>query len=527
VGAAISLGGFLAACSSAPPGPNASPTRSTGKPVRGGSLVVGAGEGIPSDYFIGNMLGQQVFTFVQFAWPLFLQSPTSRTPANALADSYQVSSDSLTHTMTIRDGLTFHDGSKLDANAVVQNFKAVLFSDAPLRDKGGYAQNIAFGIPPAISSVDAVDERTIKMVLKQPKADIRRILWYFYVMNPKILARKNYGTDVGALSDAGSGPFRLTNFSPGSFVEFERFDRFFGDVWLDRIRFQLMPDSAAMALALRGGDIQVAVQPAPTDETALAQDPSYTEYVAARPGLNLFFELTPRQSVIATDKRVRQAIWSSLNLQAYIKAFFAPGTAEVGTQPVAVPGAPGYNPGLKGLPYDPARARSLLAEAGVSNLVVKAIGPPTVATLSNTKQLFEAMKSDLQAAGMDLEITVADDATVNAELPKNDLFLDPFDYEDDFLVFPLFYTGLGGVQPPDPRATNPKVKQLLDAAANTADGQKQSSYFQQLQQLNQDELLMGIPLAQTSKSSVAKANVLGWRSAYTQDPENSTYIAAS
>jgi hypothetical protein len=80
VGAAISLGGFLAACSSAPPGPNASPTRSTGKPVRGGSLVVGAGEGIPSDYFIGNMLGQQVFTFVQFAWPLFLQSPTSRTP---------------------------------------------------------------------------------------------------------------------------------------------------------------------------------------------------------------------------------------------------------------------------------------------------------------------------------------------------------------------------------------------------------------------------------------------------------------
>jgi hypothetical protein len=67
----------------------------------------------------------------------------------------------------------------------------------------------------------------------------------------------------------------------------------------------------------------------------------------------------------------------------------------------------------------------------------------------------------------------------------------------------------------------------LDAAANTADGQKQSSYFQQLQQLNQDELLMGIPLAQTSKSSVAKANVLGWRSAYTQDPENSTYIAAS
>jgi peptide/nickel transport system substrate-binding protein len=521
--AVLGLGGLAAACTS-DTGKQSASSNQNAKPQRGGSLRIGAGEGVPADYFIGNALGQHVFTFVQFAWPLFLQSPTQREPVNALAESYDVSSDALTHTFTIRSGLKFHDGSPLDADAVAKNFRSVLFAKDPLRDKGGYAQNLAFGIPPAVRSVDVVDERTLKMVLTQPRTDVRRILWYFYVLNPTILARKDYGTDAGALRDAGSGPFRVTRFTPSSFIEMERFDGFFTPAWLDRIRFEVIADDAAMSLSLRGGNIDVAVQPAPTDEEALSKDPAFSEHIASRPGLNLFYELTPRQEKLATDKRVREAIWYSLNQEAYVKAFFAPGTASPSTQPVVVSGARAYNTALRDRPYDPDRARQLLSDAGAQGFTLKAIGPPSVGALSNTKQLFEAMRSDMEKAGINLQINVTDPATVAAEQANHDIFLNPFDYEDDFLVMPIFFTGLGGIKPPDPRATNPEVARLLDAASKTANADQQAGYFQQLMKLNQDELLMGIPLTEVSKSAVAKKEIRDFRVAYTQDPENSTWI---
>ena len=525
IGATIGLGG-LAACTSKPSKSVSSVGQSIA-PQRGGSLVVGAGEGVPGDYFIGNALGQQVSTYIQFAWPLFVQSPTEREPVNALAESYDVSADGLTHTFTIRSGLTFHDGSPLDADAAAKNFRAEVFADDPLRDKGGYYQNFALGIPPNVDSVDVIDEKTFRMVLTQPRLDLRRVLWYWYIMNPAVIARKNYGTDLGALRDAGSGPFRMTSFTPASVVEFERFEGFFGDVWLDRLRFQMITDDAALALALRGGEIDVAIQPSSTDTEALSADPAYVEYAAPTPGLNLFYELVPRLPELCTDIRIREAIWYSLNQEAYIKAFFAPGTASPSSQPVVVSGTSAYVPSLQDRPYDPQRAQQLLSAAGIQRLQLKAIGPPTIGAITNVKQLFEAMASDMAAAGIDLQITVTDAATAGAEQPNNDIIINAYDYEDNFLIFPLFFTGLGGIKPPDPRATNPKVAQLLDAASNTTDQQKQDSSFQQLMQLNNDELLMGIPLVEVHKSAIAQSAVKYYRTAYTQDPENEAWMAQS
>jgi peptide/nickel transport system substrate-binding protein len=528
-GAALGLGGLMAACTPSTERSNVG-TPSVGEPLtpqRGGSLRVAQGDGVPGDFFRGNVLGQQVFTYCQFAWPLFIAAPDGPDAVNALADGYDVTSDGLTHTMTLREGLTFHDGSPIDADAVVKNLRADFFEDAPFRDEGSYvAALLSFGFGGVVKSIEPVDELTLQMVLNQPRADIRRGLWYLYIMNPEILKRKDYGTNTAALRDAGSGPFRVTNFSPSEFVEYERFDAFFEEVYLDRLRIEMIEDDAAMGLALRSGDIDVAVALGKVDYEDFAADPSFQALVAPRAGLNTFLDIQSPRVKEMEDPRVREAVILAMNRPAYREAFYPSGAALPDTQPVVVAGGVGYNTALEERPYDPDRARQLLADAGVENLTLKAISTSSAGYLSNMSQFWEAIHSDLQAVGINLEITITDAATTDAEWPNNDLRIDVFDDEYEWLVFPIYYELFNTDPKTDPRATNPEVKRLLTAAQQSADPAEVDQLLQELQQLDHNELIMAIPITVISKTAIARQGVHDFRVHLSADPLHATWIGA-
>ncbi|MFI6285361.1 ABC transporter substrate-binding protein [Streptomyces sp. NPDC051018] len=493
----VGLGGLATACAGDP-----SP-RATSR-----SLRIVTPDGVGQDYYLGNSYPWNLLTMVHLAWPLFLGSRTDFGMDNALAESYEASPDGLTHTVTIRPALTFHDGSPLDARAVAEVLGSYFFAGHRLRDKGTYGMvAAAFGTPATVAKVEATGDRTVRIRLTKPKSDIRDPLNAMRIMNPKILARSGYGTDEKALRDIGSGPFRLTRFAPGSFVEFERFTDFFEKGNIDRLRYELVADPAARALALRSGEADLSFELTRDDHEKLAADPGFSGHVSA-PANNVFFRFTTPKKPQLEDRRVREAIWLATDRAAYRKAFFNSSTVAPSTQAVVVPGIRGHAPGLQDRPHDLTRARKLLDQAGVRNLKLSTMTVETSGPIMALRSLHEAVAADLKKVGIDVDIKVADQATYFAERFNHDYEI--LFYGNTFdpgLLFRLFYIGTPKPwERPSPLA-DPAVRKLVDTAASSVDPKEQERLWQQLQRLNHEELLMGFPIANVGTSVIAAKHV--------------------
>lgn len=398
--------------------------------VKGGTLALATSDGVGRDLFIGNSFGPQGMGHYNYAWGLYRMVTSSKQAQPGLAEGYTVSADALTHTCTLRPGITFHDGSPITAADVVANLKAALYEDDPLRDGGTYGM-VAFsfgGFPGSVASVEAVDDTTVKVVLTEPRAELRGALSSIMIINPKIMANKNYGTDAGALRDAGSGPFRVEAFSAGDFIEYSRFETFIQPANLDRLRLQLIPDASARFLALKGGQVQGAYDLSKADWDAAASDPTYRVHLSA-PYVNCFMAFNgTKNAVLASNDKVRRAIAMSLNRQAYVDSFWPTGQAELGTQVALVPGVMGYNDAIEPIPYDPDGAKKLLAESGVSpdQLKFTGLNPPSFGGVPELGALLEAIAADLAKVGIELTTTITDVAGWLAGTKDNDMFLVPY-----------------------------------------------------------------------------------------------------
>ncbi|WP_448002152.1 ABC transporter substrate-binding protein [Agromyces bauzanensis] len=478
------------------------------EPIAGGSLTIAVPDGVPSAYNLGSTYPTTNFTAYLMAWPLFLASEEDFDIAPGIATEYEASSDGLTHTIGLREGMTFHDGSPIDAPAVVAVLESYFFEDSPLRDEGAYSLvGAAFGNPVAIDSVIAVDDRTVKITLTSPRVDIRDPLFQMPIMNPAIISDPAYGTSVELLRDAGSGPFRVTNFAPDEFVELERYEDFFEPVSLDRVRIELQPDPAARALALESGSVDIALELTAEDQARLTSTGRFQTH-ASKPANNVFLRFFPAHSAEMQDPRVREAIWLAMDRQSYRAAFLNPAAAEDSTQPVVVPGVAGYNDDIEYRDYDPDRARELLDEAGVETLDIKTLTRATSGPILALGKMQEAIAADLKKVGINVEITEVDTATFFAERYNYDFEVGWYGdtYNSDF-VFRLFYRGAPDPWTPPYALGDPGVQALVEGATISADQDERIAAWEELQRLNHDEYFIGVPIAAVGNSAVASTRV--------------------
>jgi len=504
VAAAAAL--MLAGCTAAPPADSES---------TGGSLRIATPDGVPAAFNLGSAYPLSTLTFYEVAWPLFLPSQSDFDIENGLADSYERSDDGLVHTIGIREGMTFHDGSAIDAASVVEVLESYFFADSPLRDEGAYSiVSGAFGSPPTIASVEAVDDLTVAITLTEPRADIRDPLFQMPIMNPRVMAEEGWETDVELLGQAGSGPFRITNFSPGAFIEFERYEDFIEPVSLDRLRIEQIVDPAARALAVQSGNVDVALELTPEDHVRLAGTEGFQEH-ASQAGNNVFMRLLPPHLPELDDPRVREAISLAMNVEAYREAFLNPATAQASTQPVVVAGVAGHNPSIPAHEYDPEKARELLEEAGVTDLTLRTLTMETSGPLLELRAMHEAVAADLEAVGITVELDVVDEPTYFAERYNYDYEILWYGngYNPDF-IFRLFYLGYPNPWSEPYPLADPRVAQLVREATTSIDRDQQIANWQELQRLNHDELFVGVPIADVGSSAISTAQVhgfeLGW-----------------
>ncbi|MEM7720840.1 MAG: ABC transporter substrate-binding protein [Pseudomonadota bacterium] len=408
-----------------------------------------------------------------------------------LAESWTISEDGAVYTFTLREGVTFHDGTAMTADDVV-------FSLDRARAEG--STNAQAALFANIESVEAVDDTTVQVTLDGPDgAFLFDMAWGDAV----IVALES--AETNATNPIGTGPFRFAEWVQGDRVELVRNDAYWGEpVALEAATFRFISDPNAQFAAMMAGDVDAFPNfSAPETLAQFEADPRFEVIVGSTEGETIL-AMNNAQAPL-DDIRVRQAITHAINRQDIIDgAMFGYGT------PIGTHFAP-HNPDYVDLtdlsPHDPDRARALLAEAGVEDLTLRLMLPPP----SYARRGGEIIAAQLREVGITTEITNVEWAQWLEQVFRGkdfDLTIVSHTEPADINIYarPDYYFQYGAA---------PFVE-IMDNLAVTTDPAERSALNQQAQRMIAEEYVNGY-LFQLAKTGVANANIEGlWENSPTQ-----------
>lgn len=279
---------------------------------------------------------------------LFFRTPEGRLQP-WLAESAEMQGDSWL--IRLRQGIAFHNGEHLDADAVKANLDYIL-------DPAHEAQTRT--LLTGVTAVEAVDDHTLRIRTESPNPDLPAQLTDVLIAAPGPLA--SGGPDALSAEPAGTGPFKVEAWEKDQrLVLVANPDYWRGRPAIERVVFRVIPDTQSRLSALLAGEVHlIPGVPPEAMETVRSNSNTRIESVPGRQVIYVGFNLT--QPGPLQDRRVRQALNHAVDVQKIIDTIlngFATRTA-AGLIPVNA----AYDPGIEPYPYDPDKARALLAEAG-------------------------------------------------------------------------------------------------------------------------------------------------------------------
>lgn len=326
------------------------------------TLVIGMAAdptGLDPEAVINNTSGYVMSTIYD---TLVRYKPGTTEVAPGVASKWDVSPDGLTYTFHLRPGIKFSDGTPLDAKAVIWNVDRLLNKNNPqyIYNTGTVEGYIEFTYGD-LASYRQIDDNTVSFTFKNPSAPFLNSLAMVWngLVSPAAAAK--YGKDLRN-HPIGSGPFVMREWQPRNQVVLDANPAYWaGKPKVDHLIFKELPDAQAAVLALKRGEIQILGDVSTPTIPAIRSDPGLE--LLTQPGLTVSGVAMPTEVAPFNDRRVRQALNYAVDKEAINKALFN-GLAATMTSPL--PQAQwGFDPSLKGYPYDPEKAKELLKEAGV------------------------------------------------------------------------------------------------------------------------------------------------------------------
>ena len=278
-----------------------------------------------------------------------------------LAEGWELSPDLKTLTFRLKRGVKFHNGQPFNAQSVKFSFERAAADKSTNKDKRTF-QNL---------SVQVVDEFTVVLLNREIDPDLP-----FLLGQATAVIVEPTSADTNAAQPVGTGPYRLERFNRGASLILAAWDGYRSPAAarIRRATFRFIPDASAQAAALQAGDIDVFPRLAPRSAGVFQGDDRFQLLVGGSRAKTIV-AINHRRKPL-DDVRVRRALYAAIDRKEMIA-----GAADGYGLPIGsyyVPGAPGYidTTGLN--PHDPARARQLLAEAGVkAPLELTVTLPPT------------------------------------------------------------------------------------------------------------------------------------------------------
>jgi peptide/nickel transport system substrate-binding protein len=401
----------------------------------------------------------------------------------ALAESWAVSDDGLVYTFDLRAGVKFHDGSGFDSA------DAKFTLDRAVAPDSVNAQKALFE---PIAKVEAPDAGRLAVTLKRPtSAFLFNMGWGDAVIVAPETAADNKTRPIG------TGPFGFGQWAKGDRVEIERRADYWGrPAKLSAATFKFISDPAAATAAMLAGDVDAFANfPAPESLAQLEADPRFKVVIGTTEGETI---LGMNNAVKPLDDvRVRRAIAHAIDRQAIVDgAMFGYGTP-IGSH--FAPHHPAYVD-LTGLyPHDPEKAKTLLAEAGVSDLELSIKLPPP----SYARRGGEIVAAQLKAVGIEAELIPVEWAQWLEQVFKNKDYqlsivshTEPMDigiYARDDYYF---------------NYSNPELKAVMSQLAATVDIGKQDALLGSAQTIIAEDSPVAF-LFQLAKHGVWDAKVQG------------------
>jgi peptide/nickel transport system substrate-binding protein len=392
-----------------------------------------------------------------------------------LATAWNWSEDSKTLTMTLRDGVTFHDGEVFDAAAVKFNLDRARTLPDSLR-KSELS---------SVESVDVIDAKTVAIKVKQPDATLISQLSDRAGM---MLAPKASATEVGS-KPVCSGPYKFVQRVQQDRIVLERFDHYWNKqaYHFDKVIFLPIPDTSVRLANLRSGDLDMIERVAPTDVKTAKAD-SHVQ-VFSTPGLGymqLMYNTNngdKANNPLGKDKRVRKAFELAIDRDAINQVVFE-GLYAPSAQPFPK-SSPYYDKDLPIPARDVEASKKLLAEAGVKtpvNVELKVANNPIAQQVG---QIIQAMAEE---AGFKVNLIATEYATLLSEQQAGNFQIGMSAWSgrpDPDGDIHQFVTCKGGQN--DGHFCDPKLDELLNKARTVNDpAQRQALYFEALRLLAED-----------------------------------------
>ena len=286
----------------------------------------------------------------------------------------------LTWEVKIRQGVTFHNGEPFDAAAAKFAIDRELDPD--------FASEL-LGQIDTITGVEVVDDYTLHITTGGPDPILPARLYMIQMVAPDFTQNGDIAKDA-----VGTGPYEMVEWTPGQHFDLVRNENYWGpEPQVDNVRFVFIPESQGRVAALQAGDVHMATNINPEAANDVPQ-------LITREGLEYPYLRMKNYEGPLQSKELRLAIAHSLNIDDYIEFIYLNQAARVNCQPLGS-GVFGYNPDLQDYPYDPDRARELVAESGYAGEEVSLVAP--TGRWLKFEEMAQAVVSDMEAVGINVD----------------------------------------------------------------------------------------------------------------------------
>jgi peptide/nickel transport system substrate-binding protein len=283
----------------------------------------------------------------------------------ALAVRWEAHPDNKGFRFQLRKGVKFHSGREFTAKDVKWTLEQILLPG----NKGGLtltylkilegAKEIQEGKATQLAGVKVVDPYTVEVRFVSP--DVLFPIYPFQFMDSGIVAQ--HGVDWHTKVSAGTGPFKFVHWKRGQEVRLAAHKEYWGGApHVDEVAMLIVP-SYDTAVSMYEANALDVIELEAIQARRVLKDPQFKDQILAVPAAQIRF-LGMNQNLYEPfkDKRVREAICLSFDREGLVKGLYGGAGAPLYGQ--ITPGVAGYNPSVKPIPYDPARAKRLMADAG-------------------------------------------------------------------------------------------------------------------------------------------------------------------
>ena len=384
--------------------------------------------------------------------------------APALAESWDISDDAKEIIFHIRKDVKFHNGEPLTAEDVAFSINTSIASPFTTQ------------LTSSMESAEAVDDNTVLVKLKFAYSPALRC---FACPELSVVNKKAYEKDPTAYGrePVGTGPYVLKEWVPGDKLIFEAFtDYYKGEASIKNLVYKIIGDASTALIALEKGEVDVLVNPDPSSRQSIIDNEALAFYECnAYANNSIAFN---NSKGMFSNPKIREAVSYAIDKDAIILG--AKEGMATRVECAVVPGYTGYPENFKGHPYDPEKAKQLLAEAGYPDgFTVK------MKTIDSEiyKKPTEIIQEQLRKIGIDVEIDVmarskwVEDVLTNGDYDITFWATIGIVDDADFCLYSQFHSSNVGGNGNFSECKIPELDKLLEAGRASVDEKERKEIY--------------------------------------------------